>query len=145
MSEEPSSTWAPSQKECSCFGTIIACQGNMRLTYRTDRHQRSQLCPTPVYLLFSSCERTADALSETMEVDYSRVGHAGFQVQIHQVVRSHVERRCCNLGQTQSRISPSVLYHTKIDSPGSPKSRARRDGTGAIAVEQTRHIQNSHD
>ena len=29
-------------------------------------------------------------------------------------VRSHVERRCCNLGPTQSRISPSILQYTKI-------------------------------
>ena len=30
-------------------------------------------------------------------------------------MRSHAERRCSFLGPTQSRISPSVLQHTKID------------------------------
>ena len=30
------------------------------------------------------------------------------------LVRSHGERRCSILGQTQSRISPSILEYTKI-------------------------------
>jgi len=40
--------------------------------------------------------------------------------------RSHEERRCCILGPTQSRISPSILWYTKIKRPQSATSGYRK-------------------
>ena len=34
---------------------------------------------------------------------------------MHYLVRSHVERRCSNLGPTQNRTSPSILQYTKMN------------------------------